>query len=236
MPVGFKKYRRKDFTWLLKELNANNGQNSCVSTPANEQVEDVAVNPKSVVSDARRRRDSLMDNPRMLYAYSKKKKLLHDRECAHVKCITDEEFCMYDDFVYGIELCPDCVNRLLIRHGIGDDGRRIVEYERFFQRLGFSETELFLLMIVHNAKLKWIDKDKMQVQVRHDTWRVICRLDEVELWHNNYSCADGSNRNIERNFHFHTSCKLSRALTLFWMITSYSYEQHLASSVKPKRI
>ena len=160
--------------------------------------EGVSTKKVDFVSHARRRRDSLMDNYRMLYAYSKMDRVLHDRDCPYVKEIPDKSFRMADDFVRGMTLCPLCMQRGLIRHGVGDDRRRLADYERFFGRIGLSESELYSLMIVHKAQLKWINKDMMQIRVNEDTWRVLFKGERVELWHNNYSRLEDFSRSMER--------------------------------------
>ena len=62
-------------------------------------------NKPDEVSPAKRKRDSLMSDSHMRYAYSIQKAVLHDRECGCVSEIEDENFRMLADFPDNMKCC-----------------------------------------------------------------------------------------------------------------------------------
>ena len=206
-------------------MNGSYRNIEAVHKEAEENAADCAKEVKGVVSQAQRKRASLMDNRKMLYAYSSKHRVLHDRDCPKVRGISDKHFRMTSEFLKGMSLCAECQNRIYIRHGIGDDWRRIADYERFFNRMELQTQDLFSLFIGNDARVKWIDFNTLEVRVHHDTWRVVQRGEQVELWHNNYWRLENHERSMERKFHLQSSCVLKRAWQLFRDVCTYSYEK-----------
>lgn len=148
-----------------------------------------------------RRRASLMDNQNMLYAYSSRMRVSHDRDCIHVADIPDGEFQMLSEVPRGMKMCPVCYRVALIRSGIGADRRRMQAYERFFEHVDASNADLYRLVIKHKARLKWINNNVMQIKVHEDTWRVIRVGQGIELWHNNYIRLEDDSRHFRAGFH-----------------------------------
>lgn len=225
MPKVLREYERQDFTELLNELQGSNEKNKVnVNNKKDRNV--------NVVDIAKRKRSSLIDNPKMLYAYSSKYKVLHDRDCPYVKDISDKEFCMSSMFIKDMRHCSACYRKSLIRNGVGDDRRRMVAYERFFNQLKVSNKDLYLLLIEHEAKLKWINNDIMQVHLKDDTWRIIRSAGQLELWHNNYICMDDLTRHFTDKFHKQNFCDFPTFHTLLMLMLNYSWECHVAKLEK----
>ena len=224
-------YERRDYSWLLAELNGKADDTEVLGNRQDEKSCSGLKSSNNDVSLARRQRASLLDNRSMLYAFSTKHRVLHDRDCPKVSGISDEHFRMSSEFVKGMRLCPECQNRIYIRHGIGDDWRRISDYERFFNRMELQEKDLYSFFIGNNAHVKWIDFNTLEAQVHHDTWRVIQNGERVELWHNNYWRLEDSGRSMERDFHLQSTCVLRCAWMLFRDMCTYSYEKHRCSAL-----
>lgn len=78
-------------------------------------------NRAAQVSPERRRRNSLMSNRAMRYAYSSVEKRLHDRDCAEVSKIPDTEFEMLTEYRTDLKRCWLCGRRAIVRAGISCD-------------------------------------------------------------------------------------------------------------------
>ena len=211
---------RQDFSDLLNELT---------NSPAPEpKKENKIESPKETISAARRRRARLMGNPRMLYAYSSKARTLHDRDCMRLGEIPDREFQMLSEFDDGMNTCPWCYRRALIRSGVGDDRRHISAFERFFGEGHVLNAELYVLMIENKAQLKWISGNVVQIKVREDTWQISRTPEGYRLWHNNYIRMDDGSRYFTNGFHPQTThCWDSLSMLLLEWVVSYSWEKHV---------
>ena len=78
--MKLKNYKPLDTDKIMKQLH--NGK----------AVSEKAVEPSlsQIPSVAHRRRQSMMDNTNYKYAYSRKKLILHDKDCESVKHISDD--------------------------------------------------------------------------------------------------------------------------------------------------
>lgn len=226
MPKFVRGYKKQDFSELLSELNGTQDkaktEKSLTGRPSKEER-----TKASVVATASRRRASLMDDTKMLYAFSKKSQLFHDRDCEYVKRISDENFCMVGEFDTDKPWCPCCYRKALIRSSIGDDRRRIGAYERFFNRLNVSNRELKILLIENKAKMKWINNDVVQFSVKEDNWQVVCGPDGLELWHNNYISLDDCSRHFTKGFHRQNVYGPQTFYNFMNIMVSYSFKKHM---------
>lgn len=225
MPRFLRDYERQDFTELLNELQG-------VDEKDKVDVQSTVNDNGNVVDMFKRKRSSLMDNPKMLYAYSTHNRVLHDRDCQYVKDISDKHFRMSPVFVKNMRHCGACYRKSLIRNGVGDDRRRMVAYERFFNQLEVSNRDLYMLLIEHEAKLKWINNDVMQIHHKDDTWRIIRGACGLELWHNNYICLKDYTRHFTDGFHKQNVCESPTFHTLLLLMLNYSWECHVAQREK----
>lgn len=227
MPRVVRGYERQDFKDLLNDLHGISPKEEIINTSGPN-------NDFDKISLAQRKRSSLMDNPKMLYAYSVINRVLHDRNCDLVKDIPNEEFRMSSTFVKRMRICSHCKRNVFIRNGIGDDHRRFQAYLRFFNQLEVSDDELYILIIENGAKLKWISNDVMQIHIKDDTWRVIRTAQGLELWHNNYIRLEDYSRHFIDRFHCQASCELTNFSFLLRIILSYSWDNHIEAFEKSK--
>lgn len=220
IPKVVRGYVRQDFSDLLNELHGG-------AAPEEKRTPTDATRQEFVSSD-KRRKASLMDNPRMLYAYSIKARTLHDRDCMRLGEIPNSEFQMLSEFDDGMNTCPWCYRRALIRSGVGDDRRHISAFERFFGEGHVLNAELYVLMIENKAQLKWISGNVVQIKVREDTWQISRTPEGYRLWHNNYIRTDDGARYFTNGFHPQTThCWDSLSKLLIEWVVSYSWEKHV---------
>ena len=213
---------RQDYTDLLNELKG---------VPAEEEKsipDDVATTKP--VSPEKECRASLMENPTWLYAYSRGRRVLHDRDCAHVARISDGNLRTLSEFKANMKVCPVCYRRAILRSGIGDDGGRIQAYERFFDESLVSDDDLYRLIVENKARLKWMSVRVMRVKVREDTWQVVRETVRgrvwYRLWHNNYTQMENGSRCFSKRFHpqMRQPGSLSKVLD---RIVTYSWVKHV---------
>jgi hypothetical protein len=226
---GIRNYEQQDFTDLLNELQG------IVPEVKNEDItsnaEDVAIDKSGdVVNPEKRRRASLMDNPKMLYAYSDKDMILHDRDCSCIKEIPDNEFYMLSKYDFNMNRCPLCYRKAIIRSGIGDDARRIGAYVRFFDRVDASNRDLALLLVNRKGKATWINNDIMEIFVNDDSWQIVCSDDKFELHHNNYIKLEDGSRHFTNGFHKQVVYGQQTFHNFLNLILSYSWHRHLENA------
>ena len=155
---------------------------------------DTAEKPPKYTPLPERRRQTLMSDPLMRYAYDLQKNLWHDRECKSVAAIPTEHLCMQTAFPVGEPFCPNCVRKAMIRHGIGAQTQRINSYLHAINSFKAGTDDLFELFIRNKARLISVSDKKNAVclQVGDDRWR-IHRVDGHNcLYHNNYSYRGGT--------------------------------------------
>ncbi len=211
-------YERQDYSALLDELKG-------LSVTENDEKVHIA-SEKQGVDAATRCRASLLDNPKMLYAYSNKSRVLHDRDCSKLAEISDAHFRMVSEFPVDMKVCSECYRRAIIRRGVGDDRKRIPAYERFFNKVRVSDSYLYDLMIKNKALVKLIDNNVMEITVREDTWQFVCGSTGYELWHNNYICLKDGSRYFTKGFHRQTVFGGYTAHNILRVILTYRCDIH----------
>lgn len=117
MPKVARNYQREDFLDLLVQMQhpAAEPESERLPREPKKKIERHQVSPE------RRRRDSLMSNRAMRYAYSSVEKRLHDRDCAEVSKIPDTEFEMLTEYRTDLKRCWLCGRRAIVRAGISCD-------------------------------------------------------------------------------------------------------------------
>ena len=218
IPRVVRGYVRQDYSDLLNEL-----KKEPVSVLKKA---DNVVPSKEAVSLVKPYRARLLDNPRMLYAYSSATRVLHDRDCAWVPRIRNKYFNMLAEFDSDMHMCSWCYRRAVIRSGIGDDRYRIDAYVAFFNAIRVSDADLYRLIIENKAQLRLISVRVMQIKVHEDTWRIIRGDNGNELWHNNYVVLEDYSRQFTKKFHRQFLFGKS-GRTLFNYILSYSWDDHV---------
>ncbi len=176
--------------------------------PQEETVKTPPVPPKPFTTQARRRRETLLAKPNLLYVHDTKANLFHDRDCPRVTDIQDKAFTMQEGFPKGNKFCNVCYRKALIRKGINSQGQRINRYVNAFNHMRARNEDLYLLFIVHKAQLISVSKNEYSVciQVKDDRWRIQRTEDELQLYHNNYKVMADGERIFYNDFHRQKIC------------------------------
>lgn len=225
MPRVLRNYQRVDFSYLL---NANTEEDTAVQEEPEKKYNNVCPFPAPYVSPDKRRRDSLMDNKRMRYAYSAGDLVLHDRDCPQVAKILDYQFHMLSDYSHELKPCPTCRRKALIRAGINtDDAKKITAYENVFKLFGTSTEDLYTLIIENKAELSNVNLNSVNIKVHEDKWILLKDNKSLNLYHNNYDITTDYERILRNSFHqqFHGSIK-SVHYAIKTMCT-YSWADHV---------
>ena len=223
MPRVLRKYEHVDFTDLLNELHTPPAELPVASAQPKPATPVVEVSPE------RRRRDSLLSNRKMRYAYSSADNVLHDRDCHHVSKIRDEDFHMLSEFTLSMELCGECRRKALLRSAIpNDDAKHLAAYLNIFNAFGATTEDIHTLVVVHKAQIHDVTLDSVQIKVRDDNWAICIRQKKLHLYHNNYEVLSNYERIFRPQFHLQQSCGASTAYRqLINVVFNYSWPAHV---------
>lgn len=168
-----------------------------------------AGNPVDYVSPEKRRRSSLMDNPKMRYILDTRRNRFHDRDCPVAETIKDQDFSMVAELVpedWQRHDCRYCYQMSLIRKGIGDQGKYINAYLKIFQALKANTFCLETLFLQHDATLvnAFPAQCALCIQVGEDRWIIQQTDGKNRLWHNNYRVLPSGERVFLDQFHAET--------------------------------
>lgn len=227
MPRVVRNYQHTDFSKLLKELQTPKSVSASKPVLLSEKAQ---VSDATFVTPARRRRDQLMGNRTMRYAYSSRVRLLHDRDCPYVRQIPDDEFQMLPALDNSMELCAACRRRALLRVGISlDDTKYLDAYVHLFSRFRATGNDLYTLIITNRAQLHEITPQSVQLRVREDNWLLCEEEQELCLYHNSYSVLENYERQFYPQFHLQQSRRGRDAFRyLAGVICEYSWPEHVA--------
>ena len=173
------------------------------------------------------RKQSLIDNPKMLYFYSDNSRYYHDKECDDVKEIISERFQASDTIAVGKEMCPKCKRKLLFRVACYPNTKQIPICDRIFKKHRVSNGRMQHYVMDVGMKFHATEYSQMQVEGIEDNW-IIKGLDSehMELWHNNYVKTSSTERYITDGYH---NQKVERGTLgrLLYYIETYSWQKHL---------
>lgn len=226
MPRVSRNYERTDFSDLLAKMHS-------AATDENTAQVPVTVSAPEEVSEARRRRSSLMDKREMKYAFSRADGILHDRDCPLVKRIEDSDFAMQSEFSQDKTLCRRCYRKAMIRSAVHlDDTKKIDAYLSFFNRIHASNDALFELLIENDAKLSDIQLDSVTVRVNEDRWMIrMIDQDRLHLLHNDYETEDNT-RYFDKAYHLQKDGSIYSFRHFVFLMCHYSWEEHKAAKEK----
>ncbi|WP_407724893.1 hypothetical protein [Ruminococcus sp. JL13D9] len=187
---------------------------------------DSSAKTSQIFSDYYRRRQSLMDNPHNKFAFSREKRIIHDRECHLVKRIPDEQFEMLTEFDEEMAPCSACYRRMLIRSAFVNQHRKIGLYVKFFDKIGCGNRKLKKLLFKTDTQLIDVGIDDLTIKVNEDTWFLQICNDVLDLYHNNYSVNDDFTRTFTSGYHLQNvyknpkyfSCAISEIMTYSWNV------------------
>lgn len=216
--MKLKNYKPLDTDKIMKQLHNGKVVSEKPVEPSLSQIPSVA----------HRRRQSMMDNTNYKFAYSRKKLILHDKDCDLVKHIPDEDFEMLTTFDSQMALCSACYRKMLIRATEVNQPRKINLYVKAFDRLCCGNKKLRRLLFDHKAQLIDVDPNSLTIIVNKDEWLFQFHSDKLELYHNNYVVNDDLTRTFTPGFHLQSVYREARYYGLALSeIISYSWNAHL---------
>ena len=172
------------------------------------------------------RKQSLLDNPRMLYFYDSSGRYYHDRDCAEVKQIASEQFAASEE-IPDKEICPKCQRRIYIRKACYPNTKQIGVCDKILRDHGVSLGKIKHCVMEVGMKFHATSMEELLVEGVEDTWIVkgLCNKN-LALWHNNYVKTGPTERYITEGFHRQKA--ENKSLTqLLTYIESYSFAKHL---------
>jgi hypothetical protein len=173
------------------------------------------------------RKQSLIDNHKMLYYYSDNGKYYHDKDCETIKDILPEEFQASDIIPDDKEICPKCRRKIYFRKATYPNTKQSAVCNRIFLNNYISNQQTGYYVMELGMKFHATDLDEMQVEYEEDTW-VIKGLNskKLSLWHNNYVKTSETERYITDGFH-NQNVGGKRLLPILKYIEGYSWQGHL---------
>lgn len=225
MPKVTRNYQREDFSDLLAQTQHSEEE----PKPEKSQRGQGKAEQTARVSPEKRRRDSLMSNWAMRYAYSSVEKRIRDRDCAEVPKIPDAEFEMLTEYRTDLKCCWLCGRRAIVRAGIScDDAKYMDAYMELLRRFGAMTGELYALIIVNHAQLFAVKQDSVCVRCGEDTWMLCGDQAELSLYHNNYEVLENYERLLKPTFHLQQTGSQPHAFRfLINLIFRYSWPEHV---------
>ena len=226
MPKVARNYQREDFSDLLAQMQ----QSAAAPVLEQKQCEPKKENRTAQVSPEKRRRDSLMSNRLMRYAYSSVEKRLHDRDCTEVSKIPDKEFEMLAEYRADFKRCWLCSRRAIVRAGVScEDAKHMDAYIHLLQRFDAITGDLYSLIVLNHAQLFQVKHDSVCIHCGEDTWMLCGSQAELSLYHNNYVVLKDYQRILKSTFHLQQTSRQPQAFrTLINLMLHYSWPDHVA--------
>lgn len=192
-------------------------------------------NPKDPEEEMRRRkRQSAMDNPKLIYCYSAHSngnKVYHDKTCEDVKQIKDLHFRATSVPPEGREPCAKCKRTMYIRQACGNHPKQMKYLQVIFQREDIR-TKTIKKFLEKGYVFSATSLDELGVYCNEDNWIAKHQENEWVLWHNNYVRVSETERYISDGYH-EQNFKNPRLISLLSYMGNYTWEGHLeAEQVK----
>jgi hypothetical protein len=175
------------------------------------------------------RRQSLLDNPRMLYFFSEPGMYYHDKECTSVKEILPEQFRASETIPKDKEICPKCKRLIYFRKATYPNTKQSGICNRIFQKQKVPNSLVSHYIMDLGMKFHATTLDEMQVEYAEDSW-IIKGLNNnvLHLWHNNYVKTSETERYITDGFH-NQNVDRKKLIQILNYVEEYSWQKHLAN-------
>lgn len=221
MPKVNRNYEHVDFSYLLAPAQ---GREDPSATPSKTQRK----SDPPVVSDSKRRRDSLMSNQRMKFAISKASGLIHDRDCPLARKIKNGNYDMLETLPTNHKLCSQCQRMVYIRNGLAWELQKYAGAAKKLLDRGYPlSPELKTLFFDARAEIYRVEQDSVYIKAKEDRWRIEpVRKNSYWLYHNNYVVGRNAERIFRGDFHPQFSTPV-RFATIVECIVGYTWEGHL---------
>lgn len=179
------------------------------------------------------RRQSLLDNPKMNFYYSKDGRYYHDKECPLVKEIDADQFCASENIPDGKEMCLYCRRQIYFRKACAPNVKQAPICDRIFKNHRVSVEKIEYCVMKAGMKFHAAALDEMQIEGADDRWIVKgLNTDRLSLWHNNYVKTSETERYITQGYH-KQNLEGKNLTQILRYVESYSWEKHLQRQAEP---
>lgn len=213
---------RTNYNWLLAELQAQEEapRDEPASAPPQKGM-------PPAFSPARQR---LMSDERVRYLYVKGGNF-HDKTCPAAREIRDEDLRWSETYLNHLPQCPLCQTKAYLRAGARDMAR-CSDYEKLFQKMGFSPKLLRRMYIHEKLRTEYLSPGRLKIWSREDTWLLeeIPGSEHLRLLHNNYRQLPDGTRQLVSGYHEQVVC--ASAQYAIAVIAGYTYDGHKAAMEK----
>lgn len=182
------------------------------------------------------RRQSLLDNVKMKYYFSANGGYVHDKECENVMQIPVSLFGASETIPENKDLCPKCKRKILLRMACDPYVKQIPGCDRLLRKVNISTSKLENLVMKENMKFNYKSVGEFYIKCNEDSWMIDASdIDNIKLFHNNYSIIDDTHRSIESGYHNQRMDGRTLSSMLSY-ISSYSWEKHLENKKKQELV
>ena len=173
------------------------------------------------------RKQSLIDNAKMLYYYSDKSQYYHDKSCKDINAILPKHFQASEIAPTGMKACYKCRRNLFLRIACYPNTKQIPICDRIFRKYKIDDRKLYHYVIDVGMRFHATDYYQMQVEGVEDNWIIEgLYTGKTELRHNNYVKTSSTERYITEGFH-KQNVEHSKFEQLLNYIETYSWKKHL---------
>lgn len=175
------------------------------------------------------RKQSLIDNPKLLYYYSENAQYYHDKDCVDVKEMASQAIMASESIPMGKEVCPKCRRKVFFRTACYPNTKQMPICDRIFRNNCNSSKLIEHYVMTDGMRFHATTLEELQVAWKEDTW-IIKGVNggKLELWHNNYIRTSQTERYITDGYH-NQSVERSTLWQMLRYIESYSWQKHLES-------
>lgn len=155
-----------------------------------------------IVSEAEKRKQSLLDNHAYAYFYEEGATRFHDRSCSLLHDISGDKLSGLTEYPSGIPSCKQCRYIALVRKGCSPHVRHISTVMHILQKANLSYEILREYVLKLGMKFEAPTPDELYVSLKEDKWLIkIGNGKKHALWHNNYRVIDDKTRIMIGGFH-----------------------------------
>lgn len=170
-----------------------------------------------------------MEDNSILYIFSSKDNLIHDKTCHIASTIPYWEFESSRELLKGKEICQHCKRKIYLRNALKNDAKHFALCLRMFDNGNVSTQDIFILTSEYHATLSMDKPDCINVKCGEDTWQIIMNEQGYcTLYHNNYNMINNTERYITTGYH-QQNCPYSNLTDVLKYIEQYNWQKHLES-------
>ena len=191
----------------------------------------------------------IWSNEKIKYVYSNRTGMIHDKACAHVKAMSDDEIVSSEEYLSEYAQCHECELKAYIRAG-AKDIKEYDAYVKLFDLMGADKNMVKHMYInlgfqtkisnmhVEGYQYAGMNNNAITVWYRDDTWRIgITDKNRVRLEHNNYKLCKKKKREFTTGFHIQSDRTYSTDLAyVLHIIKNYRFEDHFEMVSKKKPV